>query len=579
MRNNSYYYYYFATHLTNNNVIKRLKAGADYENLDGAIQEKIKQLAKDSYNRDKSLSIKEYCLDFIESNKEHLEELIDELGIDSLKTFLIYYIGYYNGWGSSSRSYGNGSGQKADLILEQELIEEMTDPKASIKGLLDAARGNLSVVKPFLPAILISLNTNTRDKSIMKFEHTGRFCFDIDKLKDTNEALKWLNKIWKGTKNIKPYMAFLSPRGKGVKVFCQVDTASKDFKKNFSSKERELVMKHHKIWYEGARKEIVTAFPELDEKFDTSTNDPQRLAYLPFIADKQNHFKYEPNRFSDYDVIASTEIAFQDKELKQKMADISDIIKKVKQEQNFTSDIEAYKFHLKNKSQFDIDFEREKLIKTIDFIEDLINKDERVYNWVAEKFSDYKTLNDLAWVLFGVFGDQGIEQIKRLIPSDSNKLEEGNEDNRWALKSTDDYSDQELSDLTPAAFYKLVREQDKIKDFLNESYSFGSSDVQQLKLLRNLHETYVRNKDLDDKDDDQADLTEFLDRFTEYLDKDRTRLPLIEELENLEPEIQLGPKEYLNKDKMEDLFQKKYNKKRVFYLRSQCGKLLYSVPS
>jgi hypothetical protein len=264
MRNNSYYY--FATQLTNNNVIKRLKAGADYENLDGAIQEKTKQLAKDSYKRDKNLSIKEYCLDFIESNKEHLEELIDELGIDSLKIFLIYYIGYYNGWGSSSRSYGNGSGQKADLILEQELIKEMTDSKASIKGLLDAARGNLSVVKPFLPAILISLNTNTRDKSIMKFEHTGRFCFDIDKLKDTNEALKWLKEIWKETKNIKPYMAFLSPKGKVVKVFCQVDTNNPEFKRDFTLEERKPVMDHHKTYYKGARKEIITAFPELEKK-------------------------------------------------------------------------------------------------------------------------------------------------------------------------------------------------------------------------------------------------------------------------------------------------------------------------
>ena len=254
--------------------------------------------------------------------------------------------------------------------------------------------------------------------------------------------------------------------------------------------------------------------------------------------------------------------------------------KKIKKEKNITSDKDAYKYFLKNKSSdFDVDFEKEKLIKTIDFIEDLMTKDVRVENWVAEKFNDYHTLMKISWPLYGVFGDDGIEQIKRLIPLDSNKIDESHNDYRWALKSTDDYSDQDLADLKLGAFYKLVREQDKIKDFLNESYSFGSSDVQQLKLLRNLHETYIRNKDLDDKDDDQADLTEFLDRFTEYLDKDRTRLPLIEQLENLESEIQLGPKEYLNKDKMEDLFQKKYNKKRVFYLRSQCGKLLYSVPS
>ena len=302
MRKNKYHY--FATHLTNNAIIKKLQAGADYENLDSNIQQKVKYLADGYFNKDKNLSIKESCLNFIENNKELLEELINEQKTEGLKTFLINYIRYSKAWDSSSGLYGIDSGQIAGLISEDKLVKEMTDPKASIKGLLDAARGNLSVVKPFLPAILISLNTNTRDKSIMKFEHTGRFCFDIDKLKDTNEALKWLNKIWKGTKNIMPYKTFVSPRGKGVKVFCQVDTSSKEFKKDFSLQERELVMKHHKIWYEGARKELVSNFPELKEKFDISTNDPQRLTYLPFIADKQNHFKSDPNRFSNYDEIA-----------------------------------------------------------------------------------------------------------------------------------------------------------------------------------------------------------------------------------------------------------------------------------
>ena len=291
MSNNSYHF--FATHQTNNDIINRLKAGADYENLEDVIQEKIAQLVEGYYARDKSLSIEEYSLSFIESNKELLEELFDELKVDGLKTFLINYIGYSGGWGSSSRSYGEGSKQTAIKISEQELIKEMTDPKASIKGLLDAASGNLNVVKPFLPAIIISLNTNTRDRSIMKFEHTGKFCFDIDKLKDTNEALKWLNKIWKGTKNIKPYMAFLSPRGKGIKVFCQVDTSSNDFKGDFTLEERKPVIDHHKIWYEGARKEIIAAFPELEDKFDESTKDPQRLTYIPFIADQKNHFKYD----------------------------------------------------------------------------------------------------------------------------------------------------------------------------------------------------------------------------------------------------------------------------------------------
>lgn len=70
------------------------------------------------------------------------------------------------------------------------------------------------------------------------------------------------------------------------------------------------------------------------------------------------------------------------------MSQISDTIKKVKKEQNLTSDIEAYKYHLKNKSHFDVDFENEKLIATIDFIENLANEDHRAYNWVIEKFND-----------------------------------------------------------------------------------------------------------------------------------------------------------------------------------------------
>lgn len=578
MSNNKYHY--FASHLTNKDVFNRIKAGSDFKNLEEAVQEKISQLVIGYYSRDEKLSIKEYCLNFIESNKELFKELINEFEIEGLKTFLVNYIGYSKGWGSSSTSYGKRNNNTANKISEQGLIDEMTNPKASIKGLLDAASGNLSVVKPFLPAIIISLNTNTRDRSITKFEHTGRFCFDIDKLKDTNEALKWLNKIWKGTENIKPYFAFVSPRGMGVKVFCQVDTNCPDFKRDFKLEESKPVTDNHKIWYEGARKEIIAAFPELEDKFDESTKDPQRLTYIPFIADRNNHLKYDINRFSEYSIIAANENNFREKELQKKMALKTDAIKKIKQEKNISSDKEAYQYLLKNKSlDFDLDFEEEKLIKTIDFIEDLMTKDNRIDTWVTEKFTGYKSLNYLGWVLYGVFGDAGIAQIKRLIPPDSNKLEENNGDYRWALKTEDDYSEQQLADLTPAAFYKLVREQGKINDFLNENYSFHSGDVKQLKMLKNLYDIYFHNKDLFDKNDDQADLTEFLDRFTEYLNKDRTRLPLIEQLENLTSQIQLGPKEYLNKDKMEDLFQKKYNTKRVFYLRSQCGTILTTVPS
>jgi ABC-type cobalamin transport system ATPase subunit len=75
MSNNSYHY--FARHQTNNAIINRLQAVADYENLEDAIQEKIAQLAKGYYARDKILSIEEYCLKLIESNKELLEELMN----------------------------------------------------------------------------------------------------------------------------------------------------------------------------------------------------------------------------------------------------------------------------------------------------------------------------------------------------------------------------------------------------------------------------------------------------------------------------------------------------------------------
>ncbi|MFT4802879.1 MAG: hypothetical protein ACI93P_000625 [bacterium] len=65
----------------------------------------------------------------------------------------------------------------------------MTNPKASIKKLLEASGGDLSAVKPFLPAIMISLWTNTRKKEEMTYKHTGKFCFDFDKFMDKEEAI------------------------------------------------------------------------------------------------------------------------------------------------------------------------------------------------------------------------------------------------------------------------------------------------------------------------------------------------------------------------------------------------------
>ena len=36
-------------------------------------------------------------------------------------------------------------------------------------------------------------------------------------------------------------------------------------------------------------------------------------------------------------------------------------------------------------------------------------------------------------------------------------------------------------------------------------------------------------------------------------------------------EVKLGPKDYLDKDVMKNLFQIKYAEKKIFSLRSQCG--------
>lgn len=132
----------------------------------------------------------------------------------------------------------------------------MTNPTSSIKRLLDTAGGDVKLVKLFLPAIMISLDTDTRDEKIMEFKHTGRFVFDFDKIEDEKTTIDWMNKVWKGTKNVKPYMAFVSPSGNGFKLFCQVDTSNDDFINDFASEEREEVMVKHKIWYEGAWKRV-----------------------------------------------------------------------------------------------------------------------------------------------------------------------------------------------------------------------------------------------------------------------------------------------------------------------------------
>ncbi|WP_439130862.1 BT4734/BF3469 family protein [Polaribacter sp.] len=565
-------YIYFATHLSNPEVITRVIAGANFEILDDHLKLKIKTLAQNFNPKKTKLSLYKYCQKFIEDNQNNLIELINEIGENELELFLVTYIKYAKGWNASSRSYGENSNMYADKISEEDLINEMTDPNGSIKELLDAAQGNLSVVKPFLPATLISLDTNTRAPSKMNFEHTGRFCFDIDKLESLEDAMFWMNKIWKGTQNIKPYMIFISPRGKGVKVFCQIDRNSDEFQKDFNSYKKEVVVKNHKVWYEGGVKELIKTFPAFEKKIDLDTIDPQRLTYLPFIQDKKNHFKYDSNRYSKYIEVAKIEIDFQKRKLEESIRKKRKEIDKVKKSQKISSDDKAYQYLLQNRSSnYDIDYEKEKFIKTIDFIEELATKDVRINTWVSETFNDYSTLNKLGWTLYATFGDMAIEQIKRLIPIGSNKLDEDHNDYRWAIKSKDDYTTEQLNSMTAGAFYELVRKQEKIKDFLNSTYGVNAKQVSEFKIIRNIHENYIQNKELDAKGESKVDPAEFINHLTDYLDKGRKRLPLFDRIENIKPEINLIPQKYLDKKTMENLYQNKYQDKTIFYLISQCG--------
>ncbi|MCG1034840.1 BT4734/BF3469 family protein [Polaribacter sargassicola] len=567
MNNN---YYYFSTHTTHPQVYTRLKANAAYQKLDAETQTLLEKFVKDYGKRDKQFSTLEYCSKFIAKHKVELYELYN-LKDTSPKEFLYNFLGYANQWNASTKSFGKNSKDRAEEIIENELIEDMTSPKSSIKKLLDASEGDLSAVKPFLPAIMISLHTNTRDTNKMRFKHTGRFCFDIDGLEDKQHAIECLNNIWKCTKNIKPYMAFVSPRGKGVKVFFKIDTTNVDFIKDFASEDKNTVIMHHKVWYEGARKELVSKFPELKDKIDLATTDPQRLTYIPFIANKENDFKYDILRTSTYSEIVEKERKLKHEIILQKISENKVEVDKFMKEHNISSPEEAYQlFQKKRIYDFDLELETDKFIKVIDFIEEQTSKDSRVENWVLEEFDNYHSLQKLSWVLYGVFGDLAIEQIKRLIPSDSNKLDEDHNDYRWAIKSKDDYDKELLESLTPSPFYARVRKLPVINDFISENFGASSKNFSDFKILNNYYETYTRNKELDD---DTENLNEFLDDITDYLNKKKTRLPLIEEFDNLIPEVILGTKDYLDKDVMHDIFQNKYATKRIFLLRSQCGKL------
>jgi hypothetical protein len=386
-------YYYFATHTTNESIKKWLAAGVGYEKMTQKEQGLLDLLTDNYYQRDKNKTVLNYCSDFINEHPQDFKKIKDGLG-SSFKYFLRDYLGFYFKWQTSMKSFGKNDDFIADQITESELIEEMTDSKGTINELLTTANGDVKLVKPFLPFIMISLDTNTRDKEKMTFKHTGRFVFDFDKIGDEKTTINWMNKVFKGTKHIKPYMAFVSPSGNGFKIFCQVDTSKDDFNNDFAVEEREEVMVKHKTWYEGARKELATNFPEIAENIDTATKDPQRLTLLPFISNKATNFIHDLKVFSEYSTIVEIEKELKKKELKKKIKKEEAEVKKVMKNHGIKSKEDAYHLYEKNKSKdFDIEFEADKFKKVVDFTAELSQKDDRVKKWLKERFNSYEILN------------------------------------------------------------------------------------------------------------------------------------------------------------------------------------------
>jgi hypothetical protein len=95
--------------------------------------------------------------------------------------------------------------------------------------------------------------------------------------------------------------------------------------------------------------------------------------------------------------------------------------------------------------------------------------------------------------------------------------------------------------------------------------------VSDFNIINESYENYKYNLDLSEGDKKNADLSEFLKKLTIHLDKKKMRLDLIKDFVDQPAEFELGNKDYLDKDKMHDLFQNKYAGKKIFTLRSQCG--------
>ena len=237
-------------------------------------------------------------------------------------------------------------------------------------------------------------------------------------------------------------------------------------------------------------------------------------------------------------------------------------------ENGIKSEKDAYHLHLKNrKNGFNVPYELDKLRKVIDHMIEVSKKDATMRDWLRETFTNYGQLNKLSWILYGVFGEEAIEEIKRLIPNDSNKLDPSDGDYRWSIRNENDYTDEQRANLTPGYFYTLVFQRKDIKTFVAKNFPYNSAGMTEFNLLNQAYNEY--NLELDDSNCKKSD---FLNQITHYINKNKTRLPLIQEWEDLKAEVELGPNDYLDKEVMEDLFQNKYGNKKVFLLRSQCGK-------
>ncbi|MFT4802877.1 MAG: hypothetical protein ACI93P_000627 [bacterium] len=138
-------------------------------------------------------------------------------------------------------------------------------------------------------------------------------------------------------------------------------------------------------------KKIVSQFPELKDRIDTGTIDPTRLTYIPFINNKATDFKYNVSRISDYAEIVESERKLEREALLQKISENQVEVDKIMKEQSIKCPERAYNLLLKKKSyNFDLEFEKDKFIKVIDFIEEQTHKDSRIEDWVSQEFNNYR---------------------------------------------------------------------------------------------------------------------------------------------------------------------------------------------